>query len=162
MYRRFIGIVLYVTILNSFFKKTIVQTKARGIYRGGKKKRFDFFLNRKKRVESLLSGFLWVLFFLAISCSGGLLRQCFQRWLAAVLSCPSVEPAGDGTGRLSYFNEGDLELAGGHLGHLDEESRLVAVVFDDVVVHVDEDPGERRGKHVRKWAQNMGVFCSQA
>lgn len=78
-----------------------------------------------------------------------------------MLSCPSAEPAGDGTGRLSYFNEGDLELAGGHLGHLDEESRLVAVVFDDVVVHVDEDPGERRGELVRKWARNMGVFCSQ-
>lgn len=64
-------------------------------------------------------------------------------------------------GRLSYFNEGDLELAGGHLGHLDEERRLVAVVFDDVVVHVDENPGERRGEHVRRRARNMGAFCSQ-
>lgn len=78
-----------------------------------------------------------------------------------MLSCPSEEPAGDGTGRLSYFNEGDLEMAGGHLGHLDEESRLVAVVFDDVVVHVDENPGERRGGQVRRRAQNMGGVCSQ-
>lgn len=40
----------------------------------------------------------------------------------------------------SYFNESDLELTGDHLGHLNEESRLVGVVFNDVVIHVDEDP----------------------
>lgn len=42
--------------------------------------------------------------------------------------------------RLSYFNKGDLELTADDLGHLNEEGRLVGVVFDDVVVHVDENP----------------------
>lgn len=46
----------------------------------------------------------------------------------------------------SYFNESDLQVAGGCLGHLHQESRLVGVVFHDVVVHVDEDPGERKGR----------------
>jgi len=41
---------------------------------------------------------------------------------------------------LSYFNEGDLELAVDDLGHLNEEGRLVGVMLDDVVVHVDENP----------------------
>lgn len=80
MYRQFIGIVLYVTILNSsFFKKTVAQIKARDIYKGGEKKRFDFFLKQEKarRVSSV--SLLLLFFFLAISCLGGLLRQCFQR-----------------------------------------------------------------------------------
>lgn len=42
--------------------------------------------------------------------------------------------------RLSYFNESDLDLTSDGRGHLDEEGRLVGVVFDDVVVHVDENP----------------------
>lgn len=72
----------------------------------------------------------------------------------------------------SYFNESDLELAAGDLGHLDEEGRLVGVVFDDVVVHVDENPEEEEAKikkvtsvimrknqsevH-RKWAKSKGI-----
>lgn len=47
---------------------------------------------------------------------------------------------------LSYFNESDLELAVGGLGHLNEEGRLVGVVFDDVVVHVNENPEEKKKK----------------
>lgn len=46
----------------------------------------------------------------------------------------------------SYFDESDLELAGDDLGHLDEERRLVGVVFDDVVVHVDENPGDKTSR----------------
>lgn len=56
---------------------------------------------------------------------------------SCLLFCPSVA---------SYFNESDLQVAGGCLGHLHQESRLVGVVFHDVVVHVDEDPGERKGR----------------
>lgn len=33
-----------------------------------------------------------------------------------------------------------MELAGDKLGYLNEEGRLVGVVFNDVVVHVDKDP----------------------
>lgn len=44
------------------------------------------------------------------------------------------------TGTFSYFDESDLELTRGHLGHVDQESRVVGVVFDDVVIHIDEDP----------------------
>lgn len=43
----------------------------------------------------------------------------------------------------SYFNESDLQVARGRLGHLYQESRLVGVVFHDVVIHVDEDPEEK-------------------
>lgn len=54
--------------------------------------------------------------------------------------------------RLSYFDEGDLELTAADLGHLDEEGRLVGVVFDDVVVHVDENPEE---KTIKKCKVNL-------
>lgn len=73
-----------------------------------------------------------------------LTEQCYKRW--------SKLPAGSSyilqwsrrlIGRsLSYFNEGDLELPVDELGHLNEEGRLVGVMFDDVVVHVDENPGK--------------------
>lgn len=40
---------------------------------------------------------------------------------------------------LSYFSQSHLELANRWLRDLYLEGRLVSVVFDDVVVHVDED-----------------------
>lgn len=53
---------------------------------------------------------------------------------------------------LSYFHQSDLEVTVGRLGHLDEERRLVGVVFDDVVVHVDKNPArtEREGYRGRR------------
>lgn len=47
----------------------------------------------------------------------------------------------------SYFNESDLKLTAGDLGHLNEEGRLVCVVFNDVIVHVDEDPERETSKN---------------
>lgn len=52
---------------------------------------------------------------------------------------PSIEPALNSS---SYFNKRDLELTGEHLRHLDEEGQLIGVVFNDVVVHVNENPEE--------------------
>lgn len=42
-------------------------------------------------------------------------------------------------GKHSYFDQSELDEPGS-LGHLDEEGRLVGVVFDNGVVHVDENP----------------------
>lgn len=44
---------------------------------------------------------------------------------------------------LSYFNENDLEPTSDGLRNLNQEGRLVGVVFDDVVVHVDKNPEEK-------------------
>ena len=66
-------------------------------------------------------------------------------------SCVCSHPSID---LFSYFSESDLELAGDRLGYLDEEGRLVGVVFNDVVVHVDEDPvGNAR---VKFYSRNTG------
>lgn len=37
-----------------------------------------------------------------------------------------------------------MEVTHHDLGDVDQESRMVAVVFDNVVVHVDENPAEIR------------------
>ena len=63
-------------------------------------------------------------------------------------SCNFLHPSSGS--RPSYFNESDLELTASDLGHLDEEGRLIGVVFDDVVVHVDENPAETHGGKKRK------------
>lgn len=58
---------------------------------------------------------------------------------------PSIEQAAES---FSYFSESDLELTGDHFRHVDEEGRLVGVMFDDVVVHVDENAeGETERKN---------------
>lgn len=54
---------------------------------------------------------------------------------------PSIEQEVDLS---SYFNQSDLVLTSNHLQHLDEEGRLVGVVFNDVVVHVDENAEKRQ------------------
>lgn len=61
----------------------------------------------------------------------------------------------------SYFNESDLELTGDHLGHLNEESRLVGVVFNDVVIHVDEDPEAQKQTQKKGYSSSgtSGPMC---
>lgn len=51
--------------------------------------------------------------------------------------------------RLSYFNENDLEPTSDGLRNLNQEGRLVGVVFDNVVVHVDENPEEKTSNKKR-------------
>lgn len=58
----------------------------------------------------------------------------------------------------SYFNESDLELTADHLRHIDEESGLVGIVFDNDVVHVDVNSaggGEREQTSVGGCARSQ-------
>lgn len=61
----------------------------------------------------------------------------------------------------SYFNKSDLKLAGARLRHLNEESGLVAVVFNDVVVHVDVYSAERHKHTPKKGYFNDSVSFSK-
>lgn len=48
------------------------------------------------------------------------------------------------------LGEGDVEVTHHDLCDGDQESRVVAIVFDDVVIHVDKDPAQTQRAEERK------------